>query len=100
MGKYIQDNRENDGLAMSPGSAINQMSVNGLEKKFLDEVDGYAQGKNHIFNNHDTGRIKSVEIVKTLHVISGVFYCVHFKQMDRQIHAQYGYVLTVTSELH
>ena len=44
--KYIQDNRENDGLAMSPGSAINQMSVNGLEKKFLDEVDGYAQGKN------------------------------------------------------
>ena len=31
---------------MSPGSAINQMSVNGLEKKFLDEVDGYAQGKN------------------------------------------------------
>ena len=34
------------------------------------------------------------------YVISGVFYYVHFKQMDRQIHAQYGYVLTVTSELH
>ena len=41
--KYIQENHEN-GLTMSPGSAINQMSVNGLEKKFLDEVDGYAQG--------------------------------------------------------
>ena len=34
---------------MSPGSAINQMSVNGLEKKFLDEVDGYAQGKQLLF---------------------------------------------------
>ena len=45
MDKYIQENHEKEGLAMSPGSAINQMSVNGLEKKFLDEVDGYAQGK-------------------------------------------------------
>ena len=43
--KYIQENHEKEGLAMSPGSAINQMSVNGLEKKFLDEVDGYAQGE-------------------------------------------------------
>ena len=47
--KYIQENHEKDGLAMSPGSAINQMSVNGLEKKFLDEVDGYAQGKHILF---------------------------------------------------
>ena len=49
MDKYIQENHEKDGLAMSPGSAINQMSVNGLEKKFLDEVDGYAQGKQLLF---------------------------------------------------
>ena len=43
---FVQNYIERKGLPSStPGSAINMASVEGLQKKFLDEVDGYSTSK-------------------------------------------------------
>ena len=47
---YLDRKRADEGIKLSPGAAINQYSVDGIEKKFMNE--GILSKFMHFFSKH------------------------------------------------